>query len=274
MHFVWTLREEANVKIKSSCRAMLLWAALAWVPGNAASQEGGGPPKISVTEAQLMTTFNEDQGSPYLVGTLQHFSTWRFGSNFFFADVSSGPDLELFNEQLGIYLEYAPVFSLSQLGILPLAPGGALRDVGVTAQINGGWTANGFPIDRVFLEGVELAWSVPGFAVFNTQLLARQEEGYRGSWQGTWVYTLPFAVGGASGEVTGFLDVWRRSRAGEAASTVLLAQPQLLVNVGSPDPGESRLQLGVELEPSHDFPARAVRPGWNFAVSPMVRWIF
>ena len=45
-----------------------------------------------------------------------------------------------------------------------------LRDVGLTLQVNGGFTPAGFPIDRVFLEGAELAWSVPRFAVFNTQL--------------------------------------------------------------------------------------------------------
>ena len=37
---------------------------------------------------------------------------------------------------------------------------------------------------------------------------------------------------------------------------------------------DALLQVGVELEPSHDFPARAVRPGWNLGVSPVVRWVF
>lgn len=232
------------------------------------------PPEIAVTEAQLLTTFSESEGSPYLVLTLQHFSTFRYGSNFFFADVSGGPELEAFREQLGVYLEYAPVLSLGRLGVITPGAGSVLRDVGVTAQLNGGWTASGFPIDRVFLEGVELAWNVPRFAVFNTQLLARQEENFDPSWQLTWVYTLPFSVAGVGGQVAGFLDLWRRTGDEVASSTVLLAQPQILFNAGTPEPGRSFLQLGVELEPSHDFPAAAVRPGWNFAVSPMVRWVF
>src|SRR5690606_13320643 len=140
--------------------------------------------------------------------------------NLFFADVSGGPDLEVTDTDLGVYLEYAPVLSLQRLGVFPGA--GPLRDLGATLQVNGGWTPGGFPIDRVFLEGVELAWSVPGFAVFNTQLLARQERGYDGTWQGTWVYEVPFRLGLASGQIGGFMDVWRRVAGGDA-STVLVA---------------------------------------------------
>lgn len=230
-----------------------------------------GPPRISVTEGHLLAYFNESDGSPSLVGTLQHFSTWRYGSNFFFADVSGGPDLAVRDTDLGVYLEYAPVLSLGRLGLV--GEMGPLRDVGATLQVNGGWTPDGFPIDRVFLEGVELAWSVPGFAVFNTQALARQERGYHDSWQATWVYEIPFRLGAATGQIGGFMDVWRRTGRGEA-STVLLAQPQVLVTLGTPDPGQSFFQVGVEFEPSHDFPAREVRPGWNFGVSPMLRWVF
>ena len=58
------------------------------------------------------------------------------------------------------------------------------------------------------------------------------------------------------------------------SSTVMLAQPQLLVTLGSPEPGDSFLQLGLEFEPSHNFPAEGVRGGWNFALSPVVRWVF
>lgn len=235
----------------------------------AAAQEA--PPKVSVTEGHLLAYFSESDASPALVGTLQHFSIWRYGSNFFFADLSGGPDLEVSDTDLGVYLEYSPVLSLPRLGLFSV--GGPLRDVGVTMQVNGGWTPGGFAIDRVFLEGVELAWAVPRFAVFNTQLLARQERGYDPSWQATWVYDIPFRVGPAVGQLAGFMDVWRRTSDG-SSSTVMLAQPQLLVTLGSPDPGDSFLQVGVEFEPSHDFPAQAVREGWNFALSPVVRWVF
>lgn len=256
-----------------SVRSLGLAVLLSALAGGGARAQDG-PPRFSLTEANLLTTF----GAPgtdeaFWVLTLQHFSTWRRGSNFFFVDLAGEPGLDFSTEDPGLYLEYAPVLSLTGLGLLS-PRGGVLRDIGVTAQINGGWAPGGFAIDRVFLEGVELAWSVPGFVVFNTQLLARQERGYDPGWQATWVYTLPFSLGPAAGIVTGFLDVWRRDTEGSEASTVALAQPQVLVNVGSPEPGQSFLQIGVELEPSHDFPAAAVNRGWNVAVSPMVRWVF
>jgi hypothetical protein len=229
-------------------------------------------PRLSVTEGVLLAYFSEAEDSPTLVGTLQHFSVWRYGSNFFFADLSGGPELEVTDTQLGVYVEYSPVFSLSRLGLIG-SLGGPLRDVGFTAQVNGGWTPGGIGIGRVFLEGVELAWSVPAFAVFNTQLLARQERGYHPSWQATWVYDVPFRLGAAAGELSGFMDVWRRTGNGPA-SMVMLAQPQVRVTLGSPEPGDSFLQVGIEFEPSHDFPAQGVRGGWNFAASPMVRWVF
>lgn len=240
--------------------------------GGGAAVAQDGPPRFSVTEGHLLAYFTEGDGSPTLVGTLAHLSTWQYGSNFFFADVSGGPSLEVADTDIGVYLEYAPVFSLQRLGVLPAMPW-VLRDVGVTAQINGGWTPGGGAINRVFLEGVELAWNVPGFAVFNTQLLARQERGYHGSWQTTWVYEVPFGMGGLSGQVGGFMDVWRRTGQG-SASTVMVAQPQVLVTLGDPDPGSSFLQVGIEFEPSHDFPVREFRPGWNLGVSPMIRWVF
>jgi hypothetical protein len=238
-------------------------------------------PRISVTEAQVLSTFNAPaQDDPYWVLTLQHFSTWRYGSNFFFVDVTDGPDLGRLDEVPGVYLEYAPVLSLGSLGVLSSA--GPLRDVGVTLQLNTGWTGgeNGFPIDRVFLEGVELAWSVPRFAVFNTQLLARQEVGSEPSWQLTWVYALPFTAGPVNAAITGFLDVWRRDPDEDRSSLanddylVVLAQPQVLFALGSPEPGEGFLQVGAEIEPSYHFPADFVGDDWNVAFSPMVRWVF
>ena len=245
--------------------------ALMLAMGARAGEAQEGPPRISVTEGHLLAYFNESDDSPQLVGTLQHFSTFRYGSNFFFADISGGADLAVSDTDLGVYLEYAPVLSLGKLGVV--APGGPIRDLGLTVQVNGGFTPGGIAIDRVFLEGAEIAWEVPRFAVFSTQLLARQERHYDPSWQFTWVYDIPFRVGPASGQLAGFMDVWRRTGQGDA-STVVLAQPQLMVNLGTPEPGQSFVQVGVEFEPSHDFPVAAARPGWNFAVSPVLRWVF
>ena len=241
--------------------------------GGAPAQEPA--PRFSVTDAQLLMTLGppgEDEAR--WTATLQHFSTWRYGSNFFFLDLTDEPGLDFYEGRPGLYLEYSPVLSLRSLGVPVPSAAGALRDVGLTAQVNTGWTPDPFPIDRVLLEGVELAWSAPGFAVFNTQLLARQERGFDPSWQFTLVYNLPITAGPLHGGVSGFLDLWRRdSDAGEGYN-VLLAQPQLLVTLGSPAPGESHLEIGAEVQPSYNFPATGLSDGWNVAVSPMLRWVF
>lgn len=251
---------------------LLLWIVL--VPPPAAIGQDAPPPRISVTDAHLLVTAGAPGvDDPYWVLTLQHFSTWRYGSNFFFVDLVDSPGLAFFQGEPGLYLEYAPVFSLGGLGVLRMPDDGVLRDVGVTGQINAGWTVGSdvgaFPIDRVFLEGIELAWSVPRFAVFNTQLLARQERGHDPGWQFTWVYTLPFSIGRANGALTGFFDLWSRAGGpGDDAYLVVVAQPQLLLHL------YDNLQIGLELEPSHNFPNRFVSTGWNVAVSPMLRWVF
>jgi hypothetical protein len=255
----------------SRSRAALLAAGIFAISTVPAAAQGG----VSVTDAQLLATFGgagEDEAR--WTATLQHFSTWRHGTNFFFLDVTDEPGLDFFEGRPGLYLEYAPVIGLRSLGVPVPSLGGALRDVGATVQVNTGWTRDAFPIDRVLLEGVELAWSTPGFAVFNTHLLARQEYAHEPAWQVTWVYDVPFAAGPLRGAVTGFMDVWRSEQEGSEPYLVLLAQPQLLVALGSPEPGASHLEIGVEVEPSHDFPARFVSDGWSVAVSPMVRWVF
>jgi hypothetical protein len=229
-------------------------------------------PRISTTEAQLLATFNQAGAGEHWVITLQHFSTWSYGSNFFFLDASAPPRLQFFGDGLGLYLEYAPVVSLSRLTRSRVAAG-PVTDVGATLQINGGHTPEGFEIQRVFLEGVDLAWKVPGFLVFDTQLLARQERTYAPSWQVTGIYTAPFSVGQTRWLVQGFVDVWRRRQEGAPGSTVVLAQPQILLHLGG-GRGEQELQLGVELEPSHDYPTRAIHAGWRLAYSPMLRWVF
>jgi hypothetical protein len=229
-------------------------------------------PRISTTEAQLLATFNQAGAGNHWVITLQHFSTWSRGSNFFFLDASAPPGLQFYRDGLGLYLEYAPVVSLSRLTGARVGRG-RLTDVGATLQINGGFTPGGFEIPRVFLEGVDLAWNVPGILLFDTQLLARQERTYHPSWQVTLIYTAPFRVGRAPVLVQGFVDVWRRSQSGAPTSTVLLAQPQILAHLAGGD-GDGELQIGVELEPSHDFPTRAVHAGWRLAYSPMLRWVF
>src|SRR5690625_7968852 len=88
--------------------SLLLVLAAIMLPPSAAAQDA--PPRISVTDAHfLMTAGAPGADDPYWVLTLQHFSAWRYGSNFLFADLVARRGLGLFQGEPGLYLDYAPV---------------------------------------------------------------------------------------------------------------------------------------------------------------------
>lgn len=126
----------------------------------------------------------------------------------------------------------------------------------------------GFEINRVFLGGVVLNWSVPGAPVFETHLLARQEHDYGLTWQFTFAWLVPFSIG----EFRGFFDLWQTRQDDDTPGTedklTILSQPQLLFNLGG------HFQAGVELELRHDFPSKALYAGesstWDLRVGPML----
>ena len=262
--------------LDSRCR--IAFAAGAIIVGILTSTSGlaaqDAPPRVSDTDVQLRIKLNAPADSdPTWAVTLRHRSTWQYGSNFFYVDLTDSPGLDFYEDQPGLYLEYAPVLSLRVLGVN--MPSAVLRDVGVSVQVSTGWSTEGSPIHRAILEGVQLSWTGPGFAAFNTQFLARQERHADPSWQFSWIYNLPFRVAGADASVGGFMDVWHRdAEEGGKGYTLVLAKPQALVTIGSPAEGESRLRIGVELEPSLNFPAEAVNQGWNIGINPMVQWLF
>ncbi len=105
----------------------------------ATPEEGGEPPPeepppepefqgFSDTELQALFMFGPQRlvddgsiGAPIL--TFQHFSTFRWGSNFFFLDVEgqrANPNWHFWDEKFGLYFEYAPELSLTKIGLFTL----------------------------------------------------------------------------------------------------------------------------------------------------------
>lgn len=248
-------------------------------PGLPTSPPAETPPAFqpfSDTELQLLGMFGparvvDDATDGAFILTFQHFSTWELGYNFFFLDVESRPPWHFYDEGFGLYFEYAPTLSFNKLGVTQLTSDHVINDLSLTLQLNLGYAVGGLEVNRVFLEGVVLNWSVPGFPVFETHFLARQEHNYDLTWQLTFAWLMPFSFG----EFRGFMDIWQ-TRVNEDADPdvltedklVLLAQPQLLFNLGK------RLQIGAELELRHDFPVKvAYEPDsstWDFRVGPML----
>lgn len=244
------------------------------------SPPSAAPPEFqafSDTELQLLGMFGparlvDDATDGAFILTFQHFSTWELGYNFFFLDVESQPPWHFLDEGFGMYFEYAPTLSFNKLGITSLTSDDIINDLSLTVQLNLGYTVGGFEINRVFLEGLVLNWSVPGAPVFETHFLARQEHNYGVTWQFTFAWLVPFSFG----EFRGFLDVWQTRQDEDEPGTedklTLLSQPQLLFNLGK------HFQVGAELELRHDFPATFLyaeeSSTWDFRVGPMAMFNF
>lgn len=249
-----------------------------------ASPPAETPPRFqafSDTELQVLGMFgparapndaNDEASDGAFILTFQHFSTWELGYNFFFLDVESQPPWHFYDENFGMYFEYAPTLSLNKLGLTSLEPDDIINDISLTLQLNLGYTVGGFEINRVFLGGIVLNWGVPGSPVFETHFLARQEHNYNLTWQLTFVWLMPFSFG----EFRGFMDIWQtrenEDNPGTEDKLVLLAQPQLIFRL------VDHLYAGAEFELRHDFPGKFLydegQSTWDFRVGPMVMFNF
>ena len=249
-----------------------------------ASPPADSPPQFqgfSDTELQVLGMFGparapndaiDSASDGAFILTFQHFSTWELGYNFFFLDVESQPSWHFYDEAFGLYFEYAPTLSLNKLGITSLTNDDIINDLSLTVQLNLGYAPGGIEVNSVFLEGLVLNWNVPGWPVFETHFLARQQHTYGLTWQFTFAWLMPFSFG----EFRGFMDIWQTRENEDEPFTedklVLLTQPQLIFQLGK------HFYAGAELEIRHDFPGKFLyRPDqstWDFRVGPMLVFNF
>jgi hypothetical protein len=240
---------------------------------------------FSDTELQALFMFgpqrlNDDAAAGAPILTFQHFSTFRWGSNFFFLDVEgqgANPNWHFWDEKFGLYFEYAPTLSLTKLGLFTLPEGIILRDLAPTVQLNLGYTPGGFEINQVWLGGLAVNWNLPGLAVFETQFLARKENQYGTTWQVTIAWLAPFSIGPVPLEFRGFFDIWQTSADSDEPGTedklVVLTQPQIVVQVGP-------VYLGAEFDIRHDFPrkdfytSQDMSNTWDIRLGPMAMFNF
>ncbi len=187
----------------------------------------------SSTNAQLL------HGSGFELGletrdilTLEHASEWKYGSNYAFVDVT-----EPFGDATELYGEW-----YTRLGLGKLAgrkPGtGLVRDVSVAASLNAG---QGF---RAYLAGATVHLNVPHFTFVDVDVMAYDD---RSDTDVTYIVTpaweAAFPLGAVRLCLRGFVDVIGRE--GERESQVL-AQPQVLVDLGPLWGNEGQVMLGIE----------------------------
>jgi nucleoside-specific outer membrane channel protein Tsx len=220
---------------------------------------------FSMTEIQLHADFDREPiKSDIWTLTVEHFSEWKYGDNFYFLDIESKPDFETQADSL--YFEYAPRFSLDKMFNTKILPGKSLGELYATVQYN---DSDRVFINQVWLYGISFDFAgQPNFGFSNIHLLVREEQTQKTSYQFTFVWGQPFHLGTWEFSFNGFLDYWE-----DDEKQVLLTEPQLRVSLSNfvgKDNFLSKASIGTEIEISQNFFGKDY--GWE--VNPTVFFVF
>ncbi len=237
----------ANIRslVRSAVAAALLLAA----PAAASAQM-----EFHYQYGKLVNPFSGD-GVASSILTIQQAAAWSLGESFFFIDYLDDNRPDGFND-VELYGEWYPTLSLSRISRRQVGAG-PLRDVQLIGGINFGGDADFFK----YLPGARLAWDVPGFVFFNTDLTAfidasngvaqggapRTTDSYMVdvNWgaafeigtQSFWFTGHAEYIGATTNELGGVVEDW------------ILAQPQLGWDIGKALTGHAnQLFLGVEYQ--------------------------
>lgn len=168
--------------------------------------------------------------------TLEHASSWAYGSNFFFIDISN-PDTE---DETSFYGEISPGFSLKKMGLLELSEESGPSDV--LFQLNYEFPQG--PAKRAALAGVNLVWKNLGFDFLSTQFLFRDTLGLDGhTGQLTLAWLKRFGSEAWPFEFSGFID-WAGAEA--TSHENIHMQPNLLLDFSRKTARKVPLKLGIE----------------------------
>ena len=188
--------------------------------------------------------------------TLQHASGYSHGRNFFFVDFLKSDSKD--NDYGEVYGEYYHTLSLTKLAGADWSKR-FVRDIGFTAAFNAGSKNSAFGSNpRVLLAGPTIELNVPGANFVNIDVLAYRDMGrfsgfgggklcgeYKTTFQITPAWSVPFSVGPAKFEFSGFADLIGSHG---TCKRQLLAQPQLRWDVGHHFGRPGTLHLGFEYQ--------------------------
>ncbi len=234
-------------RVKSSAVRLLAALSLAALLAPVAARA-----EFGTTNFQLLQGYNFNDnllgyntaGGGMTTVTVNHFSTWGYGDNFVFVDFYRGKFLNADDSKNGnrslLYSEWHPRLFLNKLGA-PTA--GIIRNWGVAAELNA--TAGFYAL----LGGLGLDLAIPGFQVAGLNLYFRSDfvatpfgPIYTNTWQISPFWDVPFKIGPTAWNFTGFVDITTN----HDKKIDLLAQPQLLLDVGNFGGAPGKLSVGVE----------------------------
>lgn len=190
-------------------------------------------------------------GNGYLLGsktrdiiTLEHADSWKYGQNYLFVDTINHRDPhDLVSAEA--YGEAYSYFSASKI-TGKSAQFGPIKDVGLTLGFNAGSEPSDQPF-RAYLAGLSTQFDWPIFQFLQIDFLAYKNErlsGYAFQITPSWEY--PFTLAGCDFRFRGFMDFITENGVGSAAT--LLAQPQLLLDVGQFVGHKNHFLLGTEYQ--------------------------
>jgi nucleoside-specific outer membrane channel protein Tsx len=190
--------------------------------------------------------------------TINHFSTWAYGDNFFFADLQRGKLGGASEVTSGVYAEWHPRLFLNKLG----APaGGLVKNWGLAGEVN---QSAGF---YAYLGGLGCDLAIPGFTVAGLNAYYRYDNFAYHTWQISPFWDVRFNLGPTSWVFAGFLDLTTNKH----GDLDMMTQPELLLDVGAFAGKAGQLHLGVEwyLHTFTDFTGKAQTVS---APQLMVQW--
>lgn len=220
---------------------------------------------FSRTEIQIHADFDRKPAEEDIwTGTIEHFSTWKYGDNFFFVDIEGKPDFSTSADS--IYLEYAPRLSMDKVFETTILPSTFLGDLNLIGQYNG---SDQSYINDAWLFGVSIDFEgQPNFGYSHIDIMVRDEDTQNSSWQVSFIWGQPFSIGPLNLDFKGFADYWHDDN-GE----IFISEPQLRLNLDSffgKDHLLSKTCIGTEVEITHDF----FGAGYGWETNPTLFFAF
>lgn len=190
-----------------------------------------------------------DESDEASIVTLEHFSVWKYGDNFFFVDIIN-PDGEgdafgsVVDSNAGFYAEISPRLSIGNIFFGHELSAGLVKDVLFTSTLE----IPESPVEQTWLYGLAVDLKLPKFQFFQVNWYIRdnQASGIDTGQQVTLVWASPFRLGPVPLVFEGFLDyAWGE----DPLQDNLLTAPRLLVDMGEIlGMGAGKLQVGVEYQ--------------------------
>lgn len=262
--------------------------ALALALGSAAPAIAADEQGFSTTNVQLLQGFGsfDDRKLGYDTNsgdmttvTINHFSTWSYGDNFFFVDMQTGyfkPSVGDAGHLTGIprgeagatlYGEWHPRLFVNKLTGAKDPLFGIFRNWGPAFELNQGEAF------YAYLAGLGVDFALPFPYSVGLNVYYRYDRFDRHVWQVSPFWNIPFAVGPVPFLFSGFVDVAGTKDVNGNQDLDVMAQPELLVDVLAPFGGKAnRLYAGVEWY-VHKYPSGVYGPGHTTsAPQAMVQW--